>query len=206
MVGFELIFQGPGHENAVRPTLRKISYSLYLEVLQLQSRLLSGRDYIIMARLLHLVAGIVSVGLLRGVSGKLNGHCKNELGVGSIDWSGICVHTSTCDKFGGVYWSGSCPDDPNDVKCCFVNTCDPNNEVGYSYCEWTNHACPLGNPGAGTRKNSMSRPVLTGGPETAPARSRIRVLMPFVPLRSLPRRRRLQVLLLPKPLGAVNAV
>jgi hypothetical protein len=41
-----------------------------------------------------------------------------------------------------VYASDWCPDDPEDIKCCYVNTCDPGHGEGYSYCEWTDHRCP----------------------------------------------------------------
>jgi hypothetical protein len=74
----------------------------------------------------------------------LNGHCvdKDHLGAGSWPADGICIHTKTCTDHGGVYASGWCPDDPADVKCCYVNTCDPDHGDGYSYCEWTDHKCP----------------------------------------------------------------
>ncbi|KAL5375129.1 hypothetical protein DPSP01_011442 [Paraphaeosphaeria sporulosa] len=81
----------------------------------------------------------------------LNGHCT-----GSEDffYDGICVKTSTCASYGGTTISGHCPNDPADVKCCYVNTCDHSHPQGYSYCAWTNHPCPLGNPGSGFFKSS----------------------------------------------------
>ena len=93
--------------------------------------------------------------LLPFVAAKVGGHCHNEYGYGSFSWSGICVKTSDCDKYGGTYISGLCPDDPANVKCCYVNTCDSSHPEGYSYCEWTNHACPLGDPGSGKWKSSV---------------------------------------------------
>ena len=32
--------------------------------------------------------------------------------------NGICISTSTCSNYGGTSYSGNCPSDPNDVKCC----------------------------------------------------------------------------------------
>lgn len=101
------------------------------------------------------ITAIVSV-VLHGAEGRINGHCRNTDGVGSMTWRGICVKVSKCDEYGGITLNGACPDDPKDVKCCFINTCDPRKGIGYSYCDWTSHACPLGNPGAGTWRNSES--------------------------------------------------
>ena len=40
----------------------------------------------------------------------LNGRCTGR--------NGICVSTSTCAKFSGTLYSGYCPNDSNDIKCC----------------------------------------------------------------------------------------
>jgi hypothetical protein len=89
--------------------------------------------------------------LLPTIHAALNGHCTDNsnppLGPGSWPADGICIHTSTCKSAGGVSASGWCPDDPEDIKCCYVNTCDKSHGEGYSYCEWTDHRCPT----AGTK-------------------------------------------------------
>jgi hypothetical protein len=40
----------------------------------------------------------------------VNGECKGR--------SGICIKDSTCSSYGGQSFSGKCPSDPNDIKCC----------------------------------------------------------------------------------------
>jgi hypothetical protein len=40
----------------------------------------------------------------------VNGECNGR--------SGICIKTDTCNNYGGTSFSGQCPSDPNDVKCC----------------------------------------------------------------------------------------
>ena len=37
--------------------------------------------------------------------------------------TGICLKTTTCDSVGGRIFSGKCPNDPNDVKCCDNISC-----------------------------------------------------------------------------------
>ena len=37
--------------------------------------------------------------------------------------TGICLKTTTCSSFGGTIYSGKCPNDPNDVKCCDNISC-----------------------------------------------------------------------------------
>jgi len=32
--------------------------------------------------------------------------------------NGICINSATCSQFGGTTFSGKCPSDPNDIKCC----------------------------------------------------------------------------------------
>ncbi|KAH6910431.1 hypothetical protein BKA70DRAFT_1041814, partial [Coprinopsis sp. MPI-PUGE-AT-0042] len=31
---------------------------------------------------------------------------------------GVCLSTTDCTAGGGEYWSGYCPNDPANVKCC----------------------------------------------------------------------------------------
>jgi len=33
---------------------------------------------------------------------------------------GACINTAECSRHGGTYRSGLCPNDPANVKCCFV--------------------------------------------------------------------------------------
>ncbi|KAH8798059.1 hypothetical protein DL96DRAFT_891157 [Flagelloscypha sp. PMI_526] len=70
----------------------------------------------------------------------LNGHCTPPATPDGINYTsfGICIHTSTCDSYGGTYVSGHCPYDANDIKCCFV---DPCKGIPNGFCEWTNEDC-----------------------------------------------------------------
>ena len=40
----------------------------------------------------------------------VNGECNGR--------TGICINTDKCSSYGGQTFSGKCPSDPNDVKCC----------------------------------------------------------------------------------------
>jgi len=40
----------------------------------------------------------------------VNGGCSGR--------SGICISTDKCSSYGGETFSGKCPSDPNDIKCC----------------------------------------------------------------------------------------
>ena len=48
----------------------------------------------------------------------INGKCSGR--------NGICVKTTTCSSYSGVSYSGKCPSDPNDVKCCDSIPCTAN--------------------------------------------------------------------------------
>ncbi len=73
----------------------------------------------------------------------LNGECSGR--------TGICIKTSTCSSYGGQSYSGKCPSDPNDVKCCDSIPCSANGKSGY--CVFSNQCggetvsgkCPGGN-------------------------------------------------------------
>jgi len=52
----------------------------------------------------------------------LNGACTNH--------DGICISTTTCGNYGGAHVTGKCPNDPNDVKCCFNIPCKSNGKSG----------------------------------------------------------------------------
>lgn len=133
------------------------------------------------------VAAIVSV-VLHGAEGRINGPCRSNDGAGSVTWSGICIRSETCDEYGGLVMNGGCPGDPRGVNCCYIGACDPRKRKGFSHCEWTSHACPLGNPRKGTWKNSKPGAAF----EVRPCG----MLMCLYQHRSLPWRQRLQVLLL----------
>ncbi|KAH8744398.1 hypothetical protein F5882DRAFT_423572 [Hyaloscypha sp. PMI_1271] len=64
----------------------------------------------------------------------VNGHCS-----GSANVRGICLSTSTCTSNGGTYKSGACPNDPSNIKCCFISGCIDSS----SFCTWTgtNNEC-----------------------------------------------------------------
>ena len=74
---------------------------------------------------------------------ELNGQCSGR--------NGICVYTSTCAKFSGTLYSGYCPNDSNDIKCCDSIKCTANGQSGkcmfISQCSGTTYSnlCPGGN-------------------------------------------------------------
>jgi hypothetical protein len=75
----------------------------------------------------------------------LNGRCTGSKATGEWGDHGICIRTSTCDDNGGVYKTGACPNDPDNVKCCIIGWAGSasTNPCGkYSYCDWTSSTCP----------------------------------------------------------------
>jgi hypothetical protein len=48
----------------------------------------------------------------------VNGECNGR--------TGICINTDKCSSYGGQTFSGKCPSDPNDVKCCDNIPCTAN--------------------------------------------------------------------------------
>jgi len=56
------------------------------------------------------------------VFAELNGRCSNH--------DGICINTGICDSYNGSNVIGKCPNDPNDVKCCFSIPCSSNGKLG----------------------------------------------------------------------------
>jgi len=52
----------------------------------------------------------------------LNGACTNH--------EGICLNTSTCSSYGGKTVTGKCPNDPNNVKCCYNIPCKSGGNTG----------------------------------------------------------------------------
>ena len=46
---------------------------------------------------------------------KVNDPCSSE--------TGICINTGTCNKYNGKIYTGKCPDDPENVKCCYDISC-----------------------------------------------------------------------------------
>ena len=48
--------------------------------------------------------------IIPNIFGDVNGQCNGR--------NGICINTSTCSSYGGQSFSGKCPSDPNDIKCC----------------------------------------------------------------------------------------
>jgi len=73
----------------------------------------------------------------------VNGRCTGR--------NGICVATGTCSSYGGTYYTGRCPNDPNNIKCCDNISCRVNGQVGKcmftSQCSGTTVSgyCPGGN-------------------------------------------------------------
>jgi len=52
----------------------------------------------------------------------VNGDCTGR--------TGVCVSTSTCNKYGGTYYNNKCPNDPNDIKCCDNIPCSSGGQQG----------------------------------------------------------------------------
>jgi len=49
----------------------------------------------------------------------VNGKCSGR--------NGICISTANCGAYGGKSYTGKCPSDPNDIKCCDNITCKADN-------------------------------------------------------------------------------
>ena len=72
-----------------------------------------------------------------------NGQCSGR--------SGICISSSACSQYGGTSYSGKCPNDPNDIKCCDNIPCTADGKSGKcvftSECDGETYSgkCPGGN-------------------------------------------------------------
>ena len=51
-----------------------------------------------------------------------NGQCSGR--------SGICISSSSCSQAGGTSYTGKCPNDPNDIKCCDDIPCSADGKSG----------------------------------------------------------------------------
>ena len=65
---------------------------------------------------------LILLAIISTTFAKLNGQCSGR--------SGICIKTGTCSNYGGESFSGKCPSDPNDVKCCDNIPCSANGKTG----------------------------------------------------------------------------
>ena len=65
---------------------------------------------------------LILLAIISTTFAKLNGQCSGR--------SGICIKTGTCSNYGGESFSGKCPSDPNDVKCCDNIPCSANGKSG----------------------------------------------------------------------------
>ena len=52
----------------------------------------------------------------------VNGPCSGR--------DGICIDSSTCSSYGGTTFSGKCPKDANNIKCCDSISCSANGKTG----------------------------------------------------------------------------
>jgi len=77
----------------------------------------------------------------------VNGKCTGR--------NGICISSANCKKFSGKSYTGKCPKDPNDIKCCDDITCEAD-DGRLGSCMYTNQCntkskelisgkCPGGN-------------------------------------------------------------
>lgn len=84
----------------------------------------------------------------------VNGKCSGR--------SGICISTFNCKKYNGQSYSGKCPSDPNDVRCCDNIPCQADGKSGYckfvNQCSGTTYSgqCPGGNDFKCCIQNSSS--------------------------------------------------
>jgi len=93
----------------------------------------------------------------------VNGRCSGR--------NGICISTANCGAYGGKSYTGKCPSDPNDIKCCddivckagdgrsgscmFSNQCDTNTN------DLISGKCPGGND----FKCCVKKQTSSSGPE-----------------------------------------
>lgn len=62
----------------------------------------------------------------------------------------ICVSTTTCSNYNGVFYTGKCPNDANNIKCCDNISCSTNGKTGrcmfVNQCTGTTYSglCPGG--------------------------------------------------------------
>ena len=86
---------------------------------------------------------LILLSLISSTFASLNGKCSNR--------NGICIKTNTCSNYGGQSFSGKCPSDPNDIRCCDNIPCSANGKTGK--CLFSNQCsgetvsgkCPGGN-------------------------------------------------------------
>ncbi|KXJ90361.1 hypothetical protein Micbo1qcDRAFT_226264 [Microdochium bolleyi] len=70
----------------------------------------------------------------------LNGRCTGDVG-NPHKLFGICVATSTCKKYKGTTVNDGCPNDGDDIKCCWISSCYDGRS---SHCQWTSQKCEGG--------------------------------------------------------------
>lgn len=56
------------------------------------------------------------------VYAKLNGPCTGDKATGEYGTRGTCIPTAECTSAGGHYKNNACPLDPEDIKCCVVDS------------------------------------------------------------------------------------
>jgi hypothetical protein len=89
----------------------------------------------------------------------VNGKCTGR--------NGICISTANCSKYGGKSFTGKCPSDPNDIKCCDNITCKANDGrsgscVFSNQCNTSTHELISGKcPGGSDFKCCVQKPTNT---------------------------------------------
>ncbi|OUM60683.1 hypothetical protein PIROE2DRAFT_32846, partial [Piromyces sp. E2] len=81
---------------------------------------------------------IALIASAHGVLSAVNDRCSSG--------NGVCIRTSNCEKMGGTYESGLCPNDPDDVKCCTKPSCTVDGKTGE--CKFTSDCNGTSLPGA----------------------------------------------------------
>jgi len=108
---------------------------------------------------------LVVLVILPSTLAAVNGKCSGR--------NGICISTGNCKKYGGTYYSGKCPNDPNDIKCCDSIPCKANdgrsgnckftNQCGSNY-ETISNKCPGGSDfKCCVQKKAVNPPPATSG-------------------------------------------
>ncbi|KAH7033735.1 uncharacterized protein B0I36DRAFT_212939, partial [Microdochium trichocladiopsis] len=70
----------------------------------------------------------------------VNGRCTGNV-ANPHKLYGICVSTATCEKYDGTTVNNGCPNDGNDIKCCWITSCYDGRS---SNCQWKNQQCESG--------------------------------------------------------------
>jgi hypothetical protein len=98
---------------------------------------------------MHTAKILALVPLLAVATAAVNGHCSGAHATGNWKEEGICISTSTCNRYHGQHIDDACPYDGDGIKCCLIGI-SPNTATnpcgGFSACRWLDSKghCPSG--------------------------------------------------------------